>query len=115
MSERMWRLLIAGLLVASAACGDDSNDEPDSGAKLACGDFRATAQDQTDGLLTAGELRSEIQGVQDNARLSEEPGVADAGRDLLAAVTEAGQDVHDNPALADAVTAFGTTCENLGL
>jgi hypothetical protein len=110
----MWRTIAAGVaVVVLAACGGD--DSPgDAGARLACRDFRSAARDQTDGLLTPSELRDRLKAVNDNARLSEEPDIAQAGQDLLAEATTAGDQIN-NPDYAAAVTRFGTACEALDL
>jgi hypothetical protein len=97
----------AVLLVVAAACGDDGAD---ASATLACQHFRNVARDQTDGLLTREELRRKLGEVERDARVSEEPGIASAARDMVAAATAG-----DDAALADAVTRFGSVCESAGL
>jgi hypothetical protein len=100
-------VLGAVMLVVAVACGDDGAD---ASATLACGHFRNVARDQTDGLLTRSELRGKLAEVERDARFSEEPGIARAARDMVAAATAG-----DDAALAEAVTRFGSACESAGV
>lgn len=96
-------VLLVGVLVLAACGGTDSG--PDAGAQLACTHFSNVAQDAADGVLTNEELRSKIKEVEDDASVSDEPGVADAARRMLAAVTAV-----DPEAYGDAVTDFVAAC-----
>lgn len=98
------------VVLALSACGATEPQPGDPSARLACSDFRATAKDQTDGILTRAELRSRLQDVNDHARVSEEPGIPGAARDMLAAVT-----ADNDPDLAAAVRSMGEACEAAGL
>lgn len=105
MRRAIWATAIA---LVFGACG--GGDDEGAGASLACHDFRSTAQDQTDGLLTGAELRDRLQDINGRASVSEEPAIVNAGRDMLAAIT-AGDDAE----LASAVRAMGAACDALGM
>lgn len=101
-------LVVIGLALALAIYGavrGGSDDEPDAGAKLACRHFRNVARDFSDGVLTVPEFRDKLKEVDDDASVSEEPGIASGARRMLAAVT-----AMDDAELADAVTDFGDAC-----
>lgn len=93
-----------GVLLLAAACRADSG--PDGGATLACSQFSGVARDAADGLLTDDELRSKIQDVESDASVSDEPGVAESARRMLAAVTPP----IDPAAYSGAVDDFVAAC-----
>lgn len=101
-------------LVVAACGGDSATDDTDDFTEAACRDFRAAAQDQTEGVLTPDELRAELQEVNERAQFSEDAGISAGGVALIAAATAAGDNVSNDQALADAVTAFGTACTDAG-
>ncbi len=84
---------MTGFLVVCAACsgGTDDADEPDGGAQLACRAFYDLADDYSDGVVAPSELRDRIKGIEDDASVSEEPGVAQAARAMLVAATSGGE------------------------
>lgn len=101
----MWRIsVVMAVCVALVACNDSGAD---SGAQLACRHFRDAANDYSDGILTMDELRGRLVDVDDDAQLSDEPGISSNARRMLAAAT-AGNESD----LADAVTAFNAACES---
>jgi Excalibur calcium-binding domain len=101
--------LLAGLLllVGVVGCGRAGGDsELDSAAEKACAGAQAL---RTDGdLLTDDEIRDEVKDMYADAESSSAPGVADATRDMLAAVT-AGEDGHFLAALHALEQACGVT------
>lgn len=98
-------LALVGLL-ALGACGGSA--EADSGALLACSDFRSAARDSNDGLLTDEELRGKLKDIESNASVSEEPGVASSARAMLAAATAG-----DVDGLAVAVERMADACDGI--
>jgi hypothetical protein len=91
------------------ACGG-SSEKGDAGAQLACPHFRSVMRDFTAHILTLDEFRGKLKEVNDNAKLSSEPGIAPNSQAMLAAVTQV-----DDPALSAAVSRFGDACKRLGL
>jgi hypothetical protein len=107
--DRMKRICVAVVLaLALSACGA-SGDEPDSAAFLACRSFRSMADDVNAGRLAVTELRGKIQGIESNASVSEEPGIARGASDMLAAATAS-----DDRALSESVTSFEASCTAAG-
>ncbi len=103
--ERMLRQM-AVLVIAVAgvvSCGDS---EPDGGAELACSRFNELANDVRDGVLSEAELRPRVQDIEEAARASDEPGMANSARRILAAVTSA----DEADGLTDAMNDFQTAC-----
>ncbi len=85
------------------ACSDSG---PDGGAEIACSLFADTAKDVKDGVLSEAELRPRVQEIEEAARTSDQPGMADAARRILAAVTSA----DEADGLTDAMNDFQTAC-----
>ena len=102
-------LIVVGAIVVGVISGGD-DDEPDGGAQLACRHFRNVANDYSDGVLTLGELREKLKEVEDDARVSEEPGVASAARELLAAATAL-----DAAAMVPAIERLDQACTQAGV
>lgn len=63
------------------------DDGPEIAAELACVHFINTMVDARDGILTYAEVREKLREVEVDARTSDEPGIADGARELLAAAT----------------------------
>jgi hypothetical protein len=70
---------------SSVAPSTEAAPEADASAQLACRHFRNVMGDLE--ILSGAELREKVQEVHDTARVSEEPGVAPAAREMLAAAT----------------------------
>jgi len=104
----MKRLGVIGVLLLVASCGGNE-DEPDGGARLACMHFRNVAADYSDGVLTIDELRDKLAEVEDDASVSEEPGIASAARAMLAAITQGDMD-----GLAEQIPQFDAACKIAG-
>lgn len=94
-------VLIAGL----AACSTDGDG--DAGGMLACRNFRSTANDYD--TLNASELRSRLRGIDDNAKISDNPSIRTAGRALIVADTSG--TTND---MIDAVNAMTSACAAAG-
>ena len=97
-------LLLAGLGALLNAAG--LVEDRDSSAFLACRHFRNVAADASAGILTDAELRTKLQEVYDDARLSEDRAIVEWGERMLAAVTRGDMD-----AFSTSVSAFGEACE----
>jgi hypothetical protein len=99
------------ILAFSGACGGDESaeGEGDASAELACSHFRNVSGDAADGLLTDAELRDKLKEVHEDAQVSEEPGVADSARRMLAAATSG-----DTAELELAITAMDQACSDAG-
>lgn len=87
--------------------GSTTSSRGDASARLACDHFRQVAADYRDGVLTGDELRIKLQEVHDNARVSDVPGIASNGREMLAGATSGS--VPDS-----AVRGFGDACRSIG-
>jgi hypothetical protein len=118
-------LILLTAVAALTACGDGEDDatsteeseaatttaaepEPDASAKLACRHFRNVMGDLE--ILSTPELRTKVQEIHDNARVSEEPGVAPAAREMLAAAT-----ADDGERFLQAVGEMHGACADAGL
>lgn len=99
--------VLAALGMSLVACGE--SDEGDASANLACRHFRNIAADVRDNQLTDAELREKLQEVEEDARVSEEPGIPQAGRNLVAAIT-----TNDPEALLEAVSDMDAACDQAG-
>lgn len=107
-------LALALTLAVAAGCGgDDGQDQGlgDDTSQHACTEFRTAAQDQTDGVLTADELRDQLQEVQRFADAGDDQAIADAASGMVAALTTNG---YDSPETATAVTALSDACTSAG-
>lgn len=108
------RTLTAAALVALlAGCGDSTGSAakgPDASARAACEHFRNVADDVADGILTPSELREKVKDIYDAAQVTKEPGMAPAGRRLLAAATSGGTDE-----LLSGFRRFDMECDEAGL
>ena len=82
----------------------------DASAELGCGHFRNIMGDVSAGILTDAELRTKIKEVYDTAYVSENAGIPDAARAMLAAIT-----ADDSNAFVAAVTAFDGACRAVGV
>ena len=82
----------------------------DASAELACGHFRNVVSDINDGLLTPGEVRVKIQEVYDTASVSENAGIADGARSMLAAAT-----ADNGPEFLLAMNGFADSCRAAGV
>lgn len=100
----MWLVACSG-----DVSGTDENGA-DASARLACPHFRNIAGDAADGLITGPELREKIKEVEDNASVSEVPGLSESGRRLLRAVTQG-----DADEFIAAVDAFSEKCASVDL
>ncbi len=120
------RKQVGVLLVVLAGCSGsgDGNDavrdsegrpvvnpdmDADGGAVLACRGIRNVASDYRDGQLTFGELRSALQDVEDDASVSEEPGIAASARAMVAAVT-----ARNDQDLGAAISDMDRACTAIG-
>jgi hypothetical protein len=81
----------------------------DTSTQASCSHFRDIASDMSKGILTDTEIRSKMQEVYDTASISLDPGIPDGAQALLAAATAG-----DPTALATAISAFSTSCSNVG-
>lgn len=88
---------IVGVIHAS----QKPDDGPDATAKLACTHFRNVMDDISDGVLTDAQIQAKAKQVDANASASSWPGLAEASRDFLAAVTTGGDAVSAASHLAD--------------
>jgi hypothetical protein len=93
----------------SLVSSNQGDDRPgDAIARNACRDWSEARGQVGDGVLTDAELRGQLQEIYDSARHSEVDAVADASRDVLAAMTTG--------TLTDvqrAATAFTEACSRL--
>jgi hypothetical protein len=96
--------------MGEVGCYDESApaSEADASAKLACRHFRNVMGDLE--ILSTPELRTKVQEIHDNARVSEEPGVAPAAREMLAAAT-----ADDGERFLQAVGEMHGACADAGL
>jgi hypothetical protein len=119
-------MLTLSVVAALAACGseetgDDAGaDEPapastsvaepeaDASAQLACRHFRNVMGDLE--ILSTPELREKIGEVHENANVSQEPGVAPAAREMLAAAT-----ADDGDRFMTAIGDMHNACTDAGL
>lgn len=116
--------LIAGivLLLALATCaGSQGTSKPvepapaaeaapssgDGSAELACSSFQSVSLDASRGVLTAQELREGLQGVYDDARYSDTPGISSGATRLLRSATSGSPD-------PQAIAEFGDACDEAG-
>lgn len=97
---------VAAVAVALAGCG--GGDEADAGATLACRGFRQVATDYEK--LTRSELRDRLSDVDDDAQLSDEPGVATSARALVVALTSGTE-----AQTVEAINSMGNACQDAGL
>lgn len=97
---------LAALLLA--ACSETESG-PDASADLACTHFRNVAADAGAGILAYDELREKLQEVYDDARYSEEPGIAEGAERMLADATAV------SGTLPDSMRAFADACSAIGL
>jgi hypothetical protein len=81
----------------------------DNSTRASCSHFRDIASDISKGILSDTEIRSKMQEVYDSASVSLDPGIPDGAQALLAAATAG-----DPTALATAISAFSTSCSNVG-
>lgn len=86
-----------------------SSGEGDASSRLACSHFFNVANDATAGVLTVEELREKLKEVNDNAKVSEAPGIRESARAMLAAVTS-----DDGDGFLEAVEAMGDACRAAG-
>lgn len=86
----------------------------DAGANLACTHFRNVASDAANGLLTPEEVRTKLQEVYSDARVSSSPGIADGARRMLAAVTTLIQGGGSDAEYKAAISAFSDACTAAG-
>lgn len=82
----------------------------DASAELGCGHFRNIMGDVDAGILTDAELRTKFKEVYDTAYVSENPGIAEDARAMLAAITAG-----DGDPLVAAATAFSAACNAVGV
>lgn len=82
----------------------------DASAELGCTHFRNIMGDVSAGILTDAELRTKIKEVYDTAYVSENAGVPDGARAMLAAIT-----AEDSTAFLAAATAFDGACRAVGV
>lgn len=83
---------------------------PDAGTFLACRDFRLTANDYSDGILTLFELRERLKEVDAHAQGSTDPEVQAAARTMLAMSTAGAYGK-----LGRAVRTMGRLCDAYGV
>ena len=100
----MTRGITAAAVAVAFALMGCSGGEADAGATLACRSFRETAADYP--TLTSSELRDRLADIDDDAKLSDEPGIAPAARAMIVAATSGTEDE-----LVDAVNQMGEACE----
>jgi hypothetical protein len=103
-------LLVVVVVIAGRGGGNNEHSEADASAQLACRHFRNVAADYSAGLLTMTELRGKLQEVNDDASVSQEPGIASSARGMLAAITAG-----DDAALATQVIAMSRACDQAGV
>jgi hypothetical protein len=106
-------LLLSVVLVLPACGGQESEVEPaaqeaDASAFVACRHFRNVMGDVD--ILSPEELRVKVQEIHDKARVSEEPGVAESARGMLAAAT-----ADDGEAFMMSVGQMSDACREAGL
>jgi len=77
--------MISVLALTFTACGADEG--PDSGAFLACRQFNDSGRDYVAGVITFTEMRGKMKGIESNASISEEIGIASNARQMLIAAT----------------------------
>ena len=82
----------------------------DASAQLSCEHFHNVMSDFIGGILTTVELRSKIQEVYDTASVSENAGIPDGARSLLASAT-----ADNGPAFLASARVFTAACEAVGL
>jgi hypothetical protein len=82
----------------------------DSSTRVSCSHFRDITSDISKGILSDTEIRSKMQEVYDSASISSDPGIPGGGQALLSAATAG-----DSTALALAISAFSTACQNAGV
>jgi archaellum component FlaC len=87
-----------------------SKPKPSGSATLTCRHYRNVIDDFTQGILTTPELREKIKEVNETAARAEEDDIAQAGNDLLVAVT-----ADDADAFLTAVDAMDAACERVGM
>lgn len=102
----MVALTFAGSLLA--ACSD-SEAAGDQSAEMACDNFRVLAGDVQDGQLTTDEMRSAMREVEGQASRSDDEGLADSAREMVAAITDG-----DDDRLAAAVADVDEACTDAG-
>lgn len=104
----MWKAAGAALAaVAVCGCGGGT-DRPDSdaGALLACRSFFQVAEDYD--TFTGDEFRDRLRGIDNDAKVSEEPGVATSARAMIVAATGGTE-----PELVAAINAMNDACHQL--
>lgn len=94
----------------TTATAEPAPDEPkpDVLTEASCRHFRNVIGDID--VLTTVELREKLKEVDDKARYSEDPGIPEGSRAMLAAVT-----ADDGEALLAAVGEFSGACEQAGV
>lgn len=98
---------IAGLAFTLAACSAEQG--PDGGAFLACREFNDSGRDYVAGAITFGEMRDKMKGIESNASVSDEVGIASNAREMLVAATAG-----DQPAFEAAGLRFIDACAAVG-
>jgi hypothetical protein len=101
-----------GALASASNSTTSSSSTPSSGnssTDASCSHFRDIASDISKGILSDTEIRSKMQEVYDSASISLDPGIPDGAQALLAAATAG-----DPTALTTAISAFSTSCSNVG-
>jgi hypothetical protein len=124
--RRALLLLVAPLLLAGCGGGDQgvesattaepttkASKEPerpkaDASATFACRHFRNVISDAD--VLTDAELREKIKEVEKDANVSQNDGIPEHGRGMLAAIT-----ANDVEAFGAEAAAFAQACADLGL
>lgn len=109
--------VVAGLLVLVAVVDADpepsadepAQDQPDAGARLACSHWRNVVADLQAGILSPGEVREKARELHDDARLSDEPGIAEHSEAMLRAAT-----ADEGEAFMSAAEDFTAACSRAG-
>jgi hypothetical protein len=96
--------------VRSTQPPEPTQHEPDASARAACEHFRNVMGDVAAGILTDAELRGKFREVHRSASVSDEPGLAQAGTKLLAAMTTG-----TTEDLLEAAGRFDRECDQAGL
>lgn len=99
-------MVVAAACSSGGAGGDASGGGGDASAQLACREFYQLANDVD--LLTSDEQRERVQGIWDKAEVSATPGIADAARRMLAAIT-----ANDMDSLERAVSDMDIACSGV--
>lgn len=98
-----------GAMTSSSNTNTSSSGGSDNATGASCEHFRNIVGDISKGILSDTEIRGKMQEVYDTASISLDPGIPDGAQALLAAATAG-----DPAAMATAISAFSTSCSNVG-